>query len=126
MTRARLIGLATMAAIISGCTTSHDLSEFDNIYVGRLNDECYGDVHLMARVINGKLLLPLPGHRDIRGTVAPDGTVTAAGDWSDERGQVHAELNGQIAGKMLGHTLTATIHDGRCNPDIALAPEPKK
>jgi hypothetical protein len=39
---------------------------------------------------------------------------------------VPAELQGQITGKMLGHTLAATIHDDRCNPDIALAPEPKK
>jgi len=126
MSLVKLICAATIAATLCTCAKTHDISEFDNTYVGKLDDDCYGDVRLLAHVANGKFLLPLPGRRDLNGTVTPDGTVTAAGNWTDEHGPVHAELDGQITGKPLGHTLTATIHDGRCNSDIALAPEPKK
>src|SRR5215471_10253855 len=118
MSRLRLVALIYIAVAVFGCAKTHDLSEFDNTYAGRLDDDCYGDVRLFAHVAKGKFLLPLPGRRDIQGTVTPDGTVTAAGDWSDDHGPVHAELNGQITGKPLGHTMTGTIHDDRCNPDI--------
>jgi len=57
---------------------------------------------------------------------APDGAVTATGEWSDERGPVHADLHGEITGKALGHTMIVTIHDDRCNSEFALAPVPGK
>ncbi len=126
MNWARFMCLMVTVAAASACAKSHDLAEFNNTYIGQLNDDCDGDVYLLAHVTSGKLLLPLPNRRDISGTVAPDGTTKAAGDWSDEHGPVHAELYGHISGKALGHTLTATIHDDRCNPDIVLAPKPSK
>jgi hypothetical protein len=115
-----------VVAAMNACAKAPDVSEFDNTYVGRLSDECYDDVRLRARVAKGEFLLTLPPRRDIRGTVAADGTITAAGEWSDERGPVHALLHGQITGKALGYTMTVTIHDDRCNPEFALAPAPSK
>jgi hypothetical protein len=126
MNRVRLMAVIAMLATINSCAKTHDVAEFDNTYVGQLNDECYDDVHLRAHVTNGEFLLTLPPRRDLHGTVGADGTVTASGEWSDQHGPVQAELHGEITGKALGHTLTATVHDDRCNPDFALAPEPGK
>jgi hypothetical protein len=126
MNMVRWAPVVVVVATVNACAKTPDVSEFDNTYVGRLNNECYDDVHLRAHVTKGEFLLMLPPRRDIHGTVAADGTVTASGEWSDEHGPVHAVLLGQIAGKALGHTLTATIHDDRCNPEFALAPMPGK
>jgi len=126
MNMARWATAVVIMATINACAKTQDVSEFDNTYVGRLNNECYDDVHLRARVTKVEFLLTFPPRRDIHGTVAADGTVTATGEWSDEHGPVHAVLHGQIAGKALGHTLTAAIRDDRCNPEFALAPIPGK
>jgi hypothetical protein len=122
----RLTGAVVIVATICACEKIHEVSEFDNTYVGRLNDDCYADAHLRAHVTTGKFLLTLPPRRDLHGTVTADGAVTATGEWSDERGPVHADLHGEIAGKALGHTMIVTINDGRCNSEFALAPEPGK
>jgi hypothetical protein len=123
----QMTGAVLAVAMVTGCAaTNTGVSEYDNTYVGVLDDACSGKSRLEAHVSNGKFRLLLPNRRDVQGEVRPDGKVTATGTWSDDQGPVNAVLEGQISGKLLGHTLTATMHDDRCNPDLTLAPEQSK
>jgi hypothetical protein len=123
----RAAGAVLITTMALGCAAgTNDVSEYNNTYVGRLSDACYGDSRVEAHVANGIVMLLLPGRRDLQGSVTPDGRVAAAGTWSGDRGPVNAVLEGQISGKMFGRTLTATIHDGRCNPKFTLAPPQSK
>ena len=52
-----MLSIVVIVATICACEKTHEVSEFDNTYVGRLNDDCYADVHLRAHVTTGKFLL---------------------------------------------------------------------
>jgi hypothetical protein len=50
MNLTKLSGVVVIVAAVCACERTHEVSEFDNIYVGRLNDDCYADVRLRAHV----------------------------------------------------------------------------